>query len=182
MTICTSDIFTLVIYILLKPSLGILHDHSWPFSAHLLNKVIDMSWVIGLFSEDVGTGCYSLQENIPLLAFTNLNTLLDYVITISVLHHLVENPILGKTGIFIVIWIEELFDQILLILIVSILKTLFDNITSELVITELDYLSLDALNNFILVLLTFTMFKHMLNHIVPKLILSERMNLTQNLI
>ena len=63
------------------------------FSAHFLNEVVHMSWVVCLLSQDVGTCCYLLYQWFLLFSFGYFNAFLYYIVTISVFHHLVESSI-----------------------------------------------------------------------------------------
>jgi hypothetical protein len=45
-----------------------------------------------------------------LLAFANLNAFLDYVVSISVLHHLIKNSILVQSHILIKVLIQKFFN------------------------------------------------------------------------
>lgn len=49
-------------------------------------------------------------------------------------------------------------------------------------ITQLDNFAFDALNNLVLIFLTFTMLKHMLYNIVAKLIFCQSMDFSKDLI
>lgn len=62
------------------------------------------------------------------------------------------------------------------------LETLFNNITGEFMVTQLNYLALYALDNFVFVLLALSMLQNMLDNIIPKLIFYERMEFPKDLI
>lgn len=68
-------------------------DHSWPFIAHLLNKVVHMSAVVCLLSKNVCTRSDSLQEYVSLFALAHFNAFLDYIVAVPVFHHHLENSV-----------------------------------------------------------------------------------------
>jgi hypothetical protein len=67
---------------------------------HFLNEVIDVSGVIGLFPQDIGTGSDLLEKEVSLFALACLDALLNHIVPISVLHHLVQRPVhRGRLGV-----------------------------------------------------------------------------------
>lgn len=56
-----------------------------------------------MFSQNVSTSCDALQQDISLLAFAHLNTLLDHVVAIAVLHHDLEYSIKSLSVFFILV-------------------------------------------------------------------------------
>ena len=62
-----------------------------------------MSRIVRLLSQNVGTSCDALQQDISLLAFAHLNTLLDHVVAVAVLHHDLQYAIKGLSVLFILV-------------------------------------------------------------------------------
>ena len=189
LTLCIS-IFRKVIYtmaemvalaIVIAPAPFAQSQASNPRSslAHLLNEVIHMSRVIGLFPQDIGTSSDPFEEKLSLLALAGLNTLLNHVVPVSILHHLVQRSVhccLLRVQIVLLLVYAALHyfvDYLLSVFVAAILETFFDDIAGEFVVAESDDIAFDALHDAILVLLILSVLQNVLNHIVPKLVIRQ---------
>jgi len=68
------------------------------------------------------------------------------------------------------------------VFVTTVLKAFLNYITCKLMIAQLYDHPFNAFDNLIFVFLTLTMLKHMLNHIVPKLVFSKTMYLSKYLV
>lgn len=84
----------------------------WVCITRFFDEVIDMPWVISLLLKLVSASCYSFHQDFSLFSMAYFNAFLYNVVSISVLHHLIENSILikGLTFIFKVLF-EKLFNE-----------------------------------------------------------------------
>ena len=144
-----------------------------------LNKVVDMSRIVLLLSEHISASGDLFDQDLSLLPLANLDALLDDVVAISILHHGIQSTIqlrapkvcdlLGE----LIVGLEELVNDLLLVLLASMLKALFDDIACELVVAQLDYAALDAFDDPIFVFLAPALLQDVLDHIVAKLVLGK---------
>jgi len=100
------------------------------------NEIVDVSGVVGLFSEDVGTGTYLLNEDFCLLAFAHFNTLLDDIIAVPVLHHLIECSTHLVATIIILSDLHELINDVFAVLFAAVLQTLLHYVACKFVIAQ----------------------------------------------
>lgn len=142
-------------------------------STHFLNEVINMSWIICLLSQNISTSCNLFDKSLFLFPLTHFNAFLDYIVTISILHHLVKSTVQILACFILIITIQKFINDIFFVFLTAILKTFFYYIASELMVAKINYFPFNTLDNLIFVFLIFTMLQDMLDNIVSKLILYE---------
>ena len=151
-----------------------------------LNKVVDMSRIVLLLSENISAGGDLFDQDLSLLPLANLDALLNDVVAISILHHGIQSAIqlrpskvcdlLGE----LIVGLEELVNDLLLVLLAAMLKALLDDIASEFVVAKLDHAALDTLNDPIFVFLAPALLQDVLDHIIAKLVLSKSLDVQDN--
>lgn len=132
-SLCISTIFTLIIY-RLDVGLILTSYYLLSTSAHLLNKIVNMSRIICLLPKYVGSSCYHCYQNLLLLTFAHLYSFLNYIVSISILHHLVQRATHGLSSFFTAPFDNFLYN-FLLIFFCSISQAFLNYITSKLMIT-----------------------------------------------
>lgn len=85
--------FMLTIYILIRVIISSSKRICSTLSTHFLYEIIHMSWIICLLSQNISTSSDLFDKCFFLLSFTHLNTFLDYIITVSIFHHLIKSTI-----------------------------------------------------------------------------------------
>lgn len=119
-----------------------------------------------MLSKDVGASSNLLEERVSLLALAGFNAFLNHIVSIAVLHHLVERTIhglgcslLGRVIVLIfVVVLHDLINYLLLVFITAVFHALLYHITGELVVTQCYHITLNLPYNFILVFLYLAMF------------------------
>lgn len=163
-------------------------SHSRASLAHFLDEIVDVSRVICLLPQDIGTGSDLLEKKVPLLAFTGLNAFLNHIVPVSVFHHLVQRPIhrggLRIQIVFLLVYaaLHYFVDYLLPVFVATIFETFFDDIAGELVVAESDYVAFDALDNAVLVFLVLSMLQNVLDHIVTKLVIRQVIDFSEYLV
>lgn len=135
-------------------------------SAHLLNKVINMSRIIGLLSKYVCTSGDLLQKGISLLALTSLYAFLNDIVAIPIFHHLVERTVHCLGGcllrwivvLILIVILHDFINDLFLVLVTSILHALLNNIAGKLMITQRNYITFHLSYDLVLIFLNLPMF------------------------
>jgi hypothetical protein len=141
-----------------------------------------MSRIVLLLSEHICASGDLFDQDLSLLPLANLDALLNDVVTISILHHGIQSTIQLRTSKVcdllgeLIVGLEELVNDLLLVLLAAMLKALFDDIASELVVAQLDHAALDTFNYPIFVILAPALLQDVLDHIVAKLVLSKSLD------
>lgn len=134
----------MLVLLMIMLLLSLFLSHAFKLtSTHFLNEIIHMSWIVSLLSKNISTSSNLFEKRISLFAFTSFNTFLNNIVSITILHHLVERTIHSLrssllSGIIVLVFIvifHYFINDFLLIFITSILHTLFDYITCKFMIT-----------------------------------------------